>query len=200
MYVIGIDPGLTGAIACLHSDDTLTIEDMPVWSMMINKHTKMRVDPVGLRNMFEMHKACGCSLVLMEQVGGRPKQGASGGFVLGYSVGLVYQTCVMLRIPIETVVPQVWKRIMNVKGKKVATETGTFKDTRAADHAIIARADEVFPNYSNFFRGSKGGLKVDRAEAALLAKYCRDYALMNAGKNKLTDTEYLLAYDMRKSA
>lgn len=28
--IVGIDPGLSGAIACLHSDGLLTIFDMPV--------------------------------------------------------------------------------------------------------------------------------------------------------------------------
>lgn len=172
MSVIGIDPGISGASVMYGDGGSLTVEDMPTFEMAIGKSLRKRIDAVALFDQFSMFKMMGARLAIIEAVGGRPRQGASAAFVLGYSAGLVYMTCVALRIPIETVTPGVWKKAMSVPGKKDANG-----DDKAAKAAIMQRAQEMFPDSTHLFRGTQGGAKPDRAEAAMLAKYGRDFCM-----------------------
>lgn len=184
--VVGVDPGLTGALALYNaSTDALDISDMPTWSMVINKHKRQRVDAVALDEYFMMAKMIGVQLVVLEAVGGRPKQSASAAFVFGYSVGLIYQACVHARLPVETVPPAVWKRIMRVPGKRDGVT-----DDKEKQLAIVHRATELMPMHRDKWHGPKGGMKLDRAEAALLAKYGADHALHSIEP----DAEWRLSY------
>jgi len=205
MTVLGVDPGLDGALACYdYNTGTVQVEDMPTFSMVISKKTRRRVDANALLDYFEMQKAMGAELVIIEAVGGRPKQSASSAFVFGYTVGLIYMAAITNRIPVETVPPQVWKKILNVPGKVVAR---TEKDKMAiltgekpkvkqkeSDGAIIMRADELMPDYTKLWRGPNGGYKVDRAEAAMLALYGGRYALNSTKVINIKDPELALIY------
>lgn len=180
MNVIGVDPGSDGALAVYDyaAQKIIHIQDMPIFNMTINKKTRKRIDGVGVLEFLATWQMAGCKLVMIEAVGGRPRQGASAAFVFGYGLGIIYQSCVALRLPIETVAPSVWKRLMRVPGK---AEKGD-KKTKEFNGMIVNRADELMPEARDLFRSAKMrngqyALKVDRAEAAMLAKYCGDYQL-----------------------
>lgn len=180
MITIGVDPGSGGALAVYDANTrkVLHIEDMPIFNMTINKKTRKRIDCVSLLEFLSSWQMAGCQLVMIEAVGGRPRQSASAAFVFGYGVGLIYALCVALRLPIETVPPQTWKRVLRVPGKAEKAD----KKTREFEAMIVNRADELMPDARHMFRGvklhrGKDVLKVDRAEAAMLAKYCGDYQL-----------------------
>jgi len=206
--VIGVDPGVHGALA--HYDQHtgwLEVTDMPIWYMEISKGRKRaRVDANNLLDYFELAKVSGCQLVMIEAVGGRPKQSASGAFVFGYTVGLVYMACIACKLPIETVPSQVWKRIMNVPGKKGKSKDAPVYDNledaiavaklekKISNGAIISRADELMPDYSALWRGDRGGYKLDRAEAALLAYYAGRYALAATKVVNIRDPEWTGIY------
>lgn len=193
MSVIGVDPGTGGALALYdHVAGVLDVQDMPCWYMQVGSKKRRRVDPVALLEYFEMQKMMGATLVLIEAVGGRPRQSASGAFVFGYTAGLIYMACIACRLPIETVPPQVWKRTMRLPGKKKGEKEG--KTPKQIETEIINRADELFPDHRNKWRGPQGGYKLDRAEAALLARYAADYALRSTEPIALKDVEWQLAY------
>lgn len=194
MSVIGVDPGLNGALAVYdNTANSLSVEDMPTWQMMVNNKTRKRVDAVTLMDYFDLQRAMGAELVVIEAVGGRPKQSAAGAFVFGYTVGLVYMACVAVKLPIETVPPQTWKKILNVPGKRV--KKGEPKKTdKEINGAIINRADELLPNHRALWRGKKEGFKLDRAEAAMLALYGARYALHSTKPMRISDDEWRLAY------
>lgn len=203
--IIGVDPGLNGAMATYnYATGAVTVEDMPTFSMVVGRKARKRVDANDLLSYFELQKMMGAELVIIEAVGGRPRQSASSGFVFGYTVGLVYMACIAARIPIETVTPQVWKGLLNVTGKKVAkTEkekmallTGEAKKQKPKeiDGLIIKRADELMPDHASLWRGKKGGYMVDRAEAALLAYYGGRYALNSTKPISIKDPELRLVY------
>jgi len=156
---------------------------MPVWFQAVGKRKRKRVDALALADMFDVYEMMGVELVVMEAVGGRTGQGAAAGFVFGYGVGLIYMAALYSRIVIETVPPASWKKVMNVPGKQAAD-----------DSAIIARADELFPHDRHNFRGERGGKKVDRAEAAMLAKFGADFVLHTLDPLKANDVELKLAY------
>jgi hypothetical protein len=187
-YVIGVDPGFKGALSVydVNAKRIVSIIDMPVLNITINKKTRTRIDATTLFEYVEMQKAMGVELLLMEAVGGRPKQGASSAYAFGYGVGLLYMACVAVKMPIETVTPQVWKKMMRVPGKKDADG----KQGKEYDGMIVSRADELLPDARHLFRGPQGGLKVDRAESAMLAKYAGDHALkLGARPSMAIDTE-----------
>lgn len=186
-YVIGVDPGASGALAVYDTDTRkiATIIDMPSLTVVINKKKRTKIDTVTLYNWFEAQKMMDAQLVMMEAVGGRPQQTASGGFVLGYGCGLLYMACIALKLPIETITPQVWKKTIGVPGKTKTVEQTNAKGKTIkvrvsdpdADGMIILRACELLPDARDLFYGPRGGKMVDRAEAAMLAKYAGDYAL-----------------------
>lgn len=191
MSVIGVDPGLSGAMARLdYTTGALDIQDMPTWNMVVAKKTRTRVDANDLIDYFELQKMMGAELVLIEAVGGRPKQSASAAFVFGYTVGLIYMACISVRLPIETVPPQVWKKVLGLPGKK--EKQG--KTSKEQNGLIIQRADELMPEYRNLWRGPQGGYKLDRAEAAMLAYYAAKYALNSTKAVDIRDPEWKLAY------
>lgn len=197
MSVIGVDPGGTGALA--HYDiaaNTLDVEDMPIWNMAIGKgKTRKRIDAVALLEYFEVKKMQGVQLVMIEAVGGRPKQSASNAFVFGYGVGLIYMACVACRLPIETVPSQTWKKLMRVpgKGKRQAEKLG--RTPKEVEGMIVQRADELYPESRGLWRGPRGGYRLDRAEAAILARYAGDYALRSTRPlTRVTDVEWDMVF------
>ncbi|MFN3612577.1 hypothetical protein, partial [Tepidimonas sp.] len=101
-----------------------------------------------------------------------------------------YMACVIARLPIETVPPMTWKKLLSVPGKAKNEKAGE------RDRQIVARADEILPDYRRMWRGPKGGILVDRAEAAMLAYFGLVHVLRTVQeplKNR-SDAEYRLAY------
>lgn len=201
--IIGIDPGANGALVRYdYRSGSLDIQDIPTWYQTVGNKKRSRIDAVALAEYFEMQKLCGAEIVMIEAVGGRPKQSASNAFVFGYGVGLIYMACIMARLPIETAYPAVWKKIMRLPGKRAPRKKDDPEPTKAqqsahkkeAEGTIIQRADELFPDYTHMWRGAKGGYKVDRAEATLLARYCADHVIHTTRLVNLDASEYALAY------
>lgn len=161
--ILGIDPGAHGAFA-IYDPATgklgADIWDMPTWKQQVGRTKRDRIDAIAVAEMFDMLAMYGVDFIVMEAVGGYGKQPGSAGFQFGYGVGIVYMACIYSRIPVETVVPSVWKQMMNVPGKKKAT-----------DDAIMQRANELFPDARSQFYGPRGGGRLDRAEAAMIARY-----------------------------
>ena len=184
MTVIGVDPGLGGALAYYDKAlDYLDIVDMPAYMTTISKKKRKRIDAVDLLRYFEEKALSSVDLVVIEAVGGRPKQSASAGFVFGYTVGLIMMAAITTRIPIQTVDSAVWKRMMKVRGGKFADE-----------NAIMERADDWMPRHRDKWRGPQGGRRLDRAEAAMIAYYGETYCLDRGRPHFLTVTEMNMVY------
>ena len=103
--IMGIDPGVTGAVALLR-DDRQKVEDMPsnprdLWELL----TELRGGPY-----LEVS-------AIVEQAQAMPKQGVSSTFKTGYGYGVIIGVLASLGIPYETVTPSVWKRAMGLQGK-----------------------------------------------------------------------------------
>lgn len=198
--VLGIDPGAHGALVVWDDvqRDIVYCEDMPTWEMVIGKSRRTRVDAVGLDETFDFLKnMLNVQLVVIEGVGGRPKQSASSGFVFGYSAGLLYMGCVHYRLPVEVIPPQTWKKALGVRGKK---QLGKEKENKAeltgkdVDGEIIKKADDLFPEHRHLWRTKRGAYRVDRAEAAMMARFGADHLLRIHDQQKISDPEWKLAY------
>lgn len=177
--VLGIDPGANGAFAVYDTTSRRLVgpvQDVPVWFQTVSRKKRKRVDALAIADMFDEFEVMGVQLVVMEAVGGRGGQSAVAGFSFGYTVGVIYMAALYSGIVIETVPPQTWKQMLNVPGK-----------SKADDTAIMARADELFPDDRMQFRGDRGGKKLDRAEAAMIAKYGGDFILSNIMAQKEID-------------
>lgn len=183
-YVLGIDPGTGGALAVY---DTVTrdvvgeIQDVPVWFQTVGKRKRKRVDTLALADMMDTFVLMGVELIVIEAVGGYGGQSTIGAFAFGYTVGVIYMASFYSGIAMDSVPPNTWKPAMNVPGKQKADDT-----------AILQRANEVFPNARHQFTTARGGKRVDRAEAALIAKYGGDFILPHAPVK--TDLERRLGY------
>lgn len=110
MIVIGVDPGLTGAIAVMHGTRLEHIADMPTCSAGIASRPKSRqIDAYALAQILRIHGA-DCDCVAVERVSAMPGQGVSGMFSLGHSAGVIAGVCGALGLRIRYVAPQQWKR------------------------------------------------------------------------------------------
>lgn len=145
--MLGIDPGLTGAIAFYHTShpDLIAVEDMPVIFGDINC-----ADLAARINMVRPDAA------IIEMVASRPGQSVSAMFKFGKGFGQVIGVCQALKIPTHFVTPQKWKKHFSLSADK--------DDSRR-------RATEYWPDRPELFAKKKHD---GRAEAALIARYGAD--------------------------
>jgi crossover junction endodeoxyribonuclease RuvC len=144
---IGIDPGLSGAIAFLDDNlELIKVVDMPI--MMIRKG-KNQVNAAALAGLLKGLPVS--AVAYLEQVSAMPGQGVSGMFSFGTSYGIVQGVLAALGIPVVLVRPQAWKARAGLKGSEKdmartlairlypAAELSRKKDIGRADAILIAR-------------------------------------------------------------
>ena len=153
---IGIDPGLSGAIAFFDVEKgQLSVGDMPVVEVKRNNKVKREVSPAALADI--LRSGIGpfgpVTHALLERVGAMPGQGVTSVFSFGRSVGIVEGILASLYIPVTIVQPQAWQKAAGVRGGKDGSRL---------------RACELFPNYATLFARKKDD---GRADAALMAWY-----------------------------
>lgn len=147
-YVIGIDPGLKGALAFFKDGDLIGVRDMPV---MANPFGKGRtIDCIELAAMLGAFRGRDV-LVIIESVGTMPKQGIASAFNFGRAAMAPEAIALAFGLSIDKVTPAVWKR----KAKLIK------KDKEVS----LARAKTRWPGYAHLFRLKK---HEGRAEAALI--------------------------------
>ncbi len=108
MIKIGIDPGVTGAIAILSRANALVaVLDMPTMS----NGKRRQVNPYELAKMIgQVGETNLIHMVYLESVASRPQQGVSSTFNFGVSYGIVQGVLAGLAIPVTLVSPAAWKR------------------------------------------------------------------------------------------
>ncbi len=147
--VLGIDPGLRGAIAVLQDGRLLNVIDMPV----IQTASKKQINAHALIQFFHaLRGAYGEVRAVVEKAQAAPGQGAAASFSYGTGFGLLLGCLIACEIRYTTVTPQTWRR-------NVGLMRGTDKK------ASITKAIELFPSHAEKFTASRDG----RAEAALIA-------------------------------
>lgn len=152
--IIGIDPGLSGAIACYDlEDERLVVRDIPTHELVRNGKKKREVDLYALARIIDDFASVQGARFWIEQVGAMPGQGVSSVFAFGKVYGVLLGVAAATFAPIETVPPQVWKRALKVP---------------AAKDGARARASALFPNQSGLWARAKDD---GRAEAALITAY-----------------------------
>ena len=156
MVVIGIDPGVSGAIFVI-GDGLKRIVDTPVTRYKSGKKHKTEVDAVALAEALAETTGCLTAIratrdifAFVENVSARPGQGVVSMFSFGRSFGVVLGVLAGLRITATLVQPAAWKKHFNLLGKdkdasrllaiKLLGEQGfeRKKDNGRAEAALIA--------------------------------------------------------------
>ena len=155
MYIIGIDPGISGAICFFKNGKIIDVIEMP--SMAEGKKNKKQVNGNQLYNEIKLrisetdkHEVC----VVVEHVTAMPGQGVTSMFNFGQSFGVIKGLCSAMQLPIHFIRPTKWKKYFNL--------INSSKD------ASRSRAIEIFPNISEKLKRKKD---TNKADAILISSY-----------------------------
>lgn len=162
VIVLGVDPGLKGALALYDSDSKrlVNVWKMPVRSKtMSNSKKRTVVDAQGLFDMIEGFMSLDLAMAVIEEVGERPKQ--RGVLTAGYGAGLLHMACLSLKLRCEIVHPMTWKKALRIPADKLEA---------------VFRAEAMFPLDRKMFQAqNRDTLRDGHAEAAMIAKYGAEF-------------------------
>ncbi len=159
MKIVGIDPGLNGAIAILENKKVLAIFDMPVMSE--GKKNKRQLNSAQLVNILvENINEDKEIAVIVEQVNAMPGQGVTSMFNFGQTFGAIKGVCAALKLPIFFVRPSKWKK--------------HFELINSSKDASRTKVIEMYPSLSNQLSKKKD---VNKSDAILIARFFSDTKL-----------------------
>ena len=155
MLIIGIDPGISGALCFMEQSKIIDVIDMP--SMADGKKNKKQVNGSQVYNevtkrikQFEKNQI----RVVIEHVSAMPGQGVTSMFNFGQSFGILKGICTAMQLPMYFVRPAKWKKYFNLlNSEKDASRT---------------RAIEIFPYFSSQLSRKKDS---NKADAILIASF-----------------------------
>ena len=153
MKIIGIDPGLSGAIAVLENNKVLNIFDIPVMSE--GKKNKRQLNSALMVNLLKENIIDNEDVaIVVEQVNAMPGQGVTSMFNFGQTFGAIKGICAALELPIYFVRPSKWKK--------------HFELINSSKDASRTKAIEMYPKLSNQLSKKKD---VNKSDAILIAKF-----------------------------
>ena len=148
--VIGIDPGLSGALAALDAEGRVVeVLDLPTLETGNGRRT---VNALALRELLQALPPIRASWI--ESVAAMPTDSRVAAFAFGRSVGAIETACLLSAVPVQRVTPQAWKRAAGLPAgvpKAASVETALrllpgcapyltrAKDHGRADALLIAR-------------------------------------------------------------
>ena len=153
MKLIGIDPGLSGAIAILEDKKVIKLLDMPI--MAEGKKNKRQLNSANLSqyissNIVDFNK----TVVVVEQVNAMPGQGVTSMFNFGQTFGAIKGVCAALKLPIFFVRPSKWKK--------------HFELINSSKDASRTKVIEMYPTLSAQLTKKRD---VNKSDAVLIAKF-----------------------------
>jgi len=159
MIIIGIDPGISGAISIIENKKILEVYDTP--TMIDGKKNKRQINSAQVTNIIKERLNTEKEVIaIVEQVNAMPGQGVTSMFNFGQSFGVIKGICAALSVPIYFVRPTKWKKHFNlIKTNKDASRTKVI---------------EAYPEISSKLHRKKDS---NRADAILIALYFNDTQL-----------------------
>ena len=153
MRIIGIDPGLSGAIAVLKNNKVLNMFEMPVMSE--GKKNKRQLNSAQLVKLLKDNIDDNEEVsVVVEQVNAMPGQGVTSMFNFGQTFGAIKGVCAALGLPIFFVRPSKWKK--------------HFELINSSKDSSRTKAIEMYPKLSNQLAKKKD---VNKSDAILIARF-----------------------------
>ena len=161
MKIIGIDPGLSGAIAVVQNNKVLAIYEMPV--MAEGKKNKKQLNSAQLVNIIRENTENEDEIaVVVEQVNAMPGQGVTSMFNFGQTFGAIKGICAALKLPIFFVRPSKWKK--------------HFELINSSKDSSRTKAIEMYPSLANQLSKKKD---VNKSDAILIARFYSENRLNN---------------------
>ena len=155
MLVIGIDPGISGAICFFEEGQIKEIIDMP--TMADGKKNKRQINgPQTYNEIYSRIKKVSKNdiTVVIEQVSAMPGQGVTSMFNFGQSFGVLKGICSAMQLSMQFVRPAKWKKYFGlIKAEKDASRTKVI---------------EIFPYVSSQLSRKKDS---NKADAILIASF-----------------------------
>lgn len=109
MIVLGVDPGIRGAIALLRGQAVSVLEDLPTHTLTTTtRKSRDELDAHGLHGILADEAPIDAAFI--EQVGPMPRQGVVSTYRFGYSAGVIYGILTAMGIAVHFVPPKVWQR------------------------------------------------------------------------------------------
>ena len=153
MKIIGIDPGLSGAIAVMQDKKVMNMYDMPV--MAEGKKNKRQLNSSQLVNIIKENiNEDEDTIVVVEQVNAMPGQGVTSMFNFGQTFGAIKGVCAALKLPIFFVRPSKWKK--------------HFELINSSKDASRTKVIEMYPTLSSQLAKKRD---VNKSDAVLIAKF-----------------------------
>lgn len=165
--IVGVDPGVNGAMAWRDGGRLAHVADMPTVSIKRGAGTRQRVNAALLAGLLREWPA---DEAAVEAVLPRPDDTPMTAGYLMEALGIVLGVLGTLAVPVTLVAPQVWRR-----GMMVSLPAGSSYAQRK--EASRQRALQLYPAGERWFR-RKGDC--DRAEAALIAGWLAQARAMGA--------------------
>ena len=155
MLIIGIDPGISGAICFFEEGQIKEIIDMP--TMADGKKNKRQINgPQTYNEIYSRITKVSKSdiTVVIEQVSAMPGQGVTSMFNFGQSFGVLKGICSGMQLSMQFVRPAKWKKYFGlIKAEKDASRTKVI---------------EIFPYISSNLSRKKDS---NKADAILIASF-----------------------------
>ena len=155
MLIIGIDPGINGAICFFKEGKIVDVIEMP--NMPEGKKNKKQVNGAQIYNeillKIKNYEKKDIKVVI-EQVSAMPGQGVTSMFNFGQSFGVLKGICSAMQLPTYFVRPAKWKKYFSlINSQKDASRT---------------KAIEIFPYISSQLSKKKDA---NKADAILISSY-----------------------------
>ncbi len=148
MLIIGIDPGISGAICFFENGEVKEIIDMP--NMADGKKNKRQINGPQVYNEISSRIKNTPKkeiVVVIEQVSAMPGQGVTSMFNFGQSFGVLKGICSAMQLSMRFIRPAKWKKYFGlIKTEKDASRTKVI---------------EIFPYISSQLSKKKDSNKAD---------------------------------------
>tara|TARA_S200000501_G_C20743954_1_gene708622 strand:- start:254 stop:748 length:495 start_codon:yes stop_codon:yes gene_type:complete len=155
MLIIGIDPGISGAICFMHFGEIIDIIDMPLMAdgkknkrqlngSQICHEIRSRIKNINNKEIF----------VVIEHISAMPGQGVTSMFNFGQSFGVLKGICAAMQLSLYFVRPVKWKKYFNL--------------LNAEKDASRTKVIEIFPKISSKLSRKKD---INKADAILIASF-----------------------------
>lgn len=141
--IVGVDPGVTGAIAVVENGKLVGVHDMPIYGGRV----------AGIE-FAELIREADPAYVVVEDTHPMPKNGSIASFKLGLNTGICCGVVQALSHPLIRVRPMLWKK-----------RNGLINQPKDAARGLV---QELYPEMAHYFKRVKDQ---GRADAVLIARF-----------------------------